>query len=150
MAVNKHHHKHNLLFDVVTCMDFLEHVSQPEVVLKEIARVLKPGGTFFFHTFNRNWLAWLVVIKGVEWFVKNTPKHLHILEMFIKPSELMKMMKPLGFKLRDLRGLRPQLNYSFLKMLFYGKVDDDFKFIWTRSTWMSYTGWAKKEEASLN
>ena len=132
-------------FEAVTCMDFLEHVSKPDVVLKEIARVLKPGGSFFFHTFNRNWLAWLLVIKGVEWFVKNTPKDLHILEMFIKPSELIQMMTPLDLKVQSLRGLRPQLNFSFFRMLIKKEVDDGFKFTWTTSTMMSYTGWAQKK-----
>ena len=131
-------------FDSVTCMDFLEHVSEPALVLKEIARVLKPGGSFFFHTFNRNWLAWLVVIKGVEWFVKNTPKDLHIIEMFIKPKELLAMIKPLGFEVKSLRGLRPTLNGAFLKLLFTREVADNFKFQWTQSTMMSYTGWAQK------
>ncbi|HEX4446697.1 MAG TPA: bifunctional 2-polyprenyl-6-hydroxyphenol methylase/3-demethylubiquinol 3-O-methyltransferase UbiG, partial [Polyangiaceae bacterium] len=59
-------------FDVVCAMDFLEHVEDPARVIAEAARVLAPGGLFFFHTFNRNWLSWLVIIKGVEWFVKNT------------------------------------------------------------------------------
>ena len=135
----------NQSYDIVTCMDFLEHVSRPDVVLKEISRVLKPGGMFFFHTFNRNWLAWLIVIKGVEWFVKNTPKDLHILEMFIKPNELINMMQPLGLQVKEIRGLRPKLNYPFFKTLFFREVDENFEFKWISSLWMSYTGWAKKE-----
>ena len=50
--------------------------------------MLAPGGRFFFHTFNRTWLAWLIVIKGVGWFVRNTPRDLHVLRLFVKPSEL--------------------------------------------------------------
>src|SRR6478752_4006725 len=78
-------------FDVVCAMDFLEHVEEPAAIVAEMARVLKPGGAFFFHTFNRNPLAWLVIIKGVEWFVKNTPRHMHVLRLFIKPRELEQM-----------------------------------------------------------
>src|SRR4051812_32132541 len=52
-------------FDVVCAMDFLEHVEDPERAIAEAARVLKPSGMFFFHTFNRNLLSWLVIIKGV-------------------------------------------------------------------------------------
>ena len=74
--------------DVVTCMDFLEHVDEPSRVVAEASRVLKPNGIFVFHTFNRNPLAHFIIIKGMEWFVKNTPKHLHVIELFVKPSEL--------------------------------------------------------------
>ncbi|QDE65942.1 hypothetical protein BHS09_02385 [Myxococcus xanthus] len=75
-------------FDVVTCMDFLEHVEEPARVVAEAARVLAPGGLFFFHTFNRNWLAGLIIIQAVEWFVPNKPDHLHVLRLFITPEEL--------------------------------------------------------------
>ena len=131
-------------FDVVTCMDFLEHVSEPLTVLNQIQRVLKPNGLFFFHTFNRNFLSWLMVIKGVEMFVKNTPDHLHVLSLFIKPEELREALENLGFTIKELRGLRPQFNSSFRKMLTSGLVDDNFKFKWSNSMLMSYTGWAQK------
>src|SRR5690606_17460525 len=75
-------------FDVITCLDFLEHVDRPHEVIREISRVLKPGGLFFFHTFNRNILSWLLIIKAVELLVKNTPKDMHVIDLFIKPSEL--------------------------------------------------------------
>ena len=78
----------NASFDVVCAMDFLEHVESPEHAIAEAARVLRPSGLFFFHTFNRNFLAWLVIIKGVEWFVRNTPPRLHVLRLFLKPAEV--------------------------------------------------------------
>jgi 2-polyprenyl-6-hydroxyphenyl methylase / 3-demethylubiquinone-9 3-methyltransferase len=131
-------------FEVVTCMDFLEHVSEPKTVLKEIQRVLKGRGLFFFHTFNRNYLSWLVVIKGVEWFVKNTPDHLHVLPMFIKPKELKADLDDLGLQIEDMRGLRPKLDSSFVKLIKSGIVDDNFSFQWTKSTLISYTGFARK------
>src|SRR6185437_5910452 len=55
-------------FDVVCAMDLLEHVDDPAQIVAEAARVLAPGGLFFFHTFNRTWLASLVVVRGVELF----------------------------------------------------------------------------------
>ena len=73
-------------FDIVTAMDFLEHVEDPQKAIAEFARVLRPGGIFFFHTFNRNILAWLIIIKLVEVVVKNTPKHMHILLLSMKPA----------------------------------------------------------------
>jgi 2-polyprenyl-6-hydroxyphenyl methylase / 3-demethylubiquinone-9 3-methyltransferase len=66
-------------FNVVCAMDFLEHVENPDQVARESARVLQPGGLFLFHTFNRNFLSWLVAIKGVEWLVLNTPSNMHCL-----------------------------------------------------------------------
>lgn len=134
----------NQSFEVVTCTDFLEHVSKPQLVLSEIERVLKPGGLFFFHTFNKNLLAWLIVIKGVEWFVKNTPKNLHVLGMFIKPEDLIRDLEDLHFSVKEVKGLRPRLNSSFWELLATGIVSDSFEFQWTRSTLMSYTGWAQK------
>ena len=60
-------------FDVICAMDFLEHVEMPEQIIRNSARLLRPNGLFFFHTFNRNLLSYVVVIKGVEWCVPNTP-----------------------------------------------------------------------------
>ena len=74
--------------EVITCLDFLEHVEDPQKVISECARVLKPGGLFFFHTFNKNILSWLLIIKAVEFFVKNIPKDMHVIDLFIKPQTL--------------------------------------------------------------
>jgi 2-polyprenyl-6-hydroxyphenyl methylase / 3-demethylubiquinone-9 3-methyltransferase len=133
-------------FDVVCAMDFLEHVDQPERVVAEVARVLRPGGSFFFHTFNRNWLAWLVVVKGVEWFVKNTPRDLHVARLFIKPEELRAMCVAQGLRLSILRGFMPIVaSRAFLRLLVTRTVSRDFGFRFTRSTRIGYTGMAFKE-----
>ncbi|MES3037613.1 MAG: bifunctional 2-polyprenyl-6-hydroxyphenol methylase/3-demethylubiquinol 3-O-methyltransferase UbiG [Bdellovibrionota bacterium] len=134
-------------FDVVTSTDFLEHVSDPQQVVKEISRVLKPGGIFFFHTFNKNRLAHLIVIKGVEWFVKNTPPKLHTYDMFISPRSLTKWLLEADFAKPYLRGCRPKLNTAFFKMLLTREVPENFKFKWTKSTMISYTGWTRKLNA---
>lgn len=132
-------------FETVTAMDFLEHVSDPQKVIAEVKRVLKPGGRFFFHTFNRNWLSHLIVIKGVEWFVKNTPKDLHVIELFIKPQELTEWLNESDFEIREMRGLRPVfLQKAFWKMLATGRVSPDFRFAWTPSLTLGYTGLAQK------
>ena len=81
---------------------------ESEVEFAEMARVLRPGGLLFFHTFNRSWLAWLVVIKGVEWFVRNTPKDMHVLHLFLKPSEVEAMCREHEVELRlDVPGFAP-------------------------------------------
>ncbi|HEY7544567.1 MAG TPA: bifunctional 2-polyprenyl-6-hydroxyphenol methylase/3-demethylubiquinol 3-O-methyltransferase UbiG [Blastocatellia bacterium] len=132
-------------FEVVCAMDFLEHVDEPRSVIKEIARVLKPRGRFFFHTFNRNLLSYLVIIKGVEWFVKNTPRDLHVLKYFIKPSELRAMCEENGLSLTSLRGFAPKINQrAFWRMLWTGVVEDDFEFEFKKSTLTGYTGLAIK------
>ncbi|MEW6127571.1 MAG: bifunctional 2-polyprenyl-6-hydroxyphenol methylase/3-demethylubiquinol 3-O-methyltransferase UbiG [Acidobacteriota bacterium] len=131
-------------FEVVCAMDFLEHV-EPRGIIQEIARVLKPEGLFFFHTFNRNFLSWLIVIKGVEWFVKNTPKNLHVLHLFIKPAELREICEANHLRIQFLKGFAPKLNQlAFWRMLLTRTVSDDFKFEFTNSTLTGYAGFAKK------
>jgi len=131
-------------FDVVCAMDFLEHVEEPGRVVAEIARVLAPAGLFFFHTFNRNFLAWLVVIKGVQWFVKNTPVDMHVLRLFLKPEEVFAMCQAHGLSRVRLLGSRPKIGTSFWRMLGTGKVADDFAFTFTSSTRLALTGIARK------
>lgn len=131
-------------FDVVTTLDFLEHVPTPADVVKECARVLKPGGVFFYHTFNRNPLSHLVVIKLVEWLVKNTPPHMHVIELFIKPSELVGFCENVGLNNHELIGLRPKLSTIPLKNVFSGIVPPELQFTTTNNLWLSYMGMAKK------
>ncbi|MBI1764475.1 MAG: 3-demethylubiquinone-9 3-O-methyltransferase [Acidobacteria bacterium] len=131
-------------FQAVCAMDFLEHVDDPRRVIAECARVLQPGGLFFFATFNRNPIAWLVAIKGVEWFVKNTPPRLHQLRCFIKPAELRGMCADNGLRVAELRGSVPKLTRAFWRMLLTGEVSDEFAFQFSRSTLTGYLGMAVK------
>jgi 2-polyprenyl-6-hydroxyphenyl methylase/3-demethylubiquinone-9 3-methyltransferase len=132
-------------FDAVCAMDFLEHVEEPGRVVREAARVLRPGGLFFFHTFNRNPLAWLVVIKGVEWFVRNTPPNLHVLRLFVKPEELRHICEGAELRPLELQGSAPVvLARAFFRMLLTGRVGADFCFRFTRSTHIAYIGCAER------
>jgi 2-polyprenyl-6-hydroxyphenyl methylase/3-demethylubiquinone-9 3-methyltransferase len=132
-------------FDVVCAMDFLEHIDEPAAAIAEAARVLVPGGVFFFHTFNRNWLAWLVIIKGVEWFVRNVPRDLHVLRLFLKPDEVRAMCDASDLTVSEVRGFEPTIwSWAFFRMLGTGRVPDDFTFHFTRSTRIAYTGLATK------
>lgn len=135
----------NQSFDVVTCMDFLEHVEDPARVIEEISRVLKEGGLFFFHTFNRNPLSHLVVIKLVEWILEKTPENLHISRLFIKPEELVEKCRSKMLKTVDLRGMRPMIGRALAKSILKRRVDEEFSFIFTRSLAISYAGFAEKE-----
>jgi len=135
----------NESFDAVCAMDFLEHVEDPARVVAEVARVVRPGGLFLFHTFNRNLLAWLVVIKGVEWFVKNTPKDMHVLRLFIRPAELRRMCETSGLKVVALHGSAPVVgSLAFWKMLATRVVPRDFRFRFAKSTRIAYTGYAER------
>jgi 2-polyprenyl-6-hydroxyphenyl methylase/3-demethylubiquinone-9 3-methyltransferase len=132
-------------FDVVCMMDFLEHVEDRDGVVAEAARVLRPGGWLFFHTFNRTPLSWLVAIKGVAWAVKNTPKRMHVYRLFLKPAELEAICARHRLAIEQLRGLRPRVfTWAFLRLLITARVSDGFQFQFTGSTRVGYCGRARK------
>jgi len=132
-------------FDVVSLMDFLEHIPNPQDAIREAARILAPGGLIFYHTFNRNPFSWLIAIKGVEWFVKNTPPKMHILKWFIKPRELRNYLEEANLTFCEELGSRPVLNGAFFRMLVTGRVGSEFRFTRTDRLWMGYLGFAQKK-----
>lgn len=134
----------NESFDVVTALDFLEHVDRPANAIKEFSRVLKPNGLFIFHTFNRNILSYLIIIKFVEWFVKNTPKNMHVINLFIKPTELSRMNAEVGLITQDMVGIKPVFSSITFKSLFSGVVPKSLVFKLTPSLLLSYMGYAVK------
>jgi 2-polyprenyl-6-hydroxyphenyl methylase/3-demethylubiquinone-9 3-methyltransferase len=139
------------MFDVVCAMDVLEHVEDPARLILEASRVLKPNGLFFFHTFNRNFLSYLLVIKGVEWFVPNTPKNMHVYPLFIKPDELKKLCLAQDLHVVKMEGFAPKIfTKATLKMLFQRKVPSDFSFCFSKSLATGYCGWAQKGDVSCN
>ena len=132
-------------FDAVAAMDILEHVEHPDELIREASRVLRPGGLFFFHTFNRTLASWLTAKKALEWFVKNTPKNIHIYRLFIRPEELREMLISNGLELVEMRGLKPDLlQLPLWKMLVTGHVDPAFRFSFSRSLSTGYCGFAQK------
>jgi 2-polyprenyl-6-hydroxyphenyl methylase/3-demethylubiquinone-9 3-methyltransferase len=132
-------------FDVVCAMDFLEHVEEPAGIVREISRVLKPGGLFFFHTFNRNFLSYLLVIKCVEWLVPNVPRNMHVYPLFIKPDELKRMCSDCGLEVRSIQGLIPDFRRSsFWKSLLRRRVLPDFRFTFTKGLKVGYLGYARR------
>ena len=136
-------------FDAVCAMDLLEHVEEPSQVIAEAARVLKPGGLFFFHTFNRNWLSWLIVIKGVEWCVPNTPRDLHVLDLFIKPKELKNWCLQHEIQVQCMKGLIPKLSWAFWRSFARRKVDEKVAFRFSTSLKTGYLGFGIKEIESI-
>ena len=135
-------------FDVVCQMDFLEHVDDPARAVSEASRVLKPGGLYFFHTFNRNWLANFVIIKLTEWFVPGTPKDMHVLHLFIKPEELESYCESNGMNVEHWSGIRPKLiSKPGLGILFNRRVSPDFEFTLSKSLRLAYLGIARKHHS---
>ncbi len=132
-------------FDVVCAMDILEHVENPSQLLHEAARVLRSGGLFFFHTFNRNPLSYVIIIKGVDWFVQNAPKNMHVYNLFIKPDELKSLCSSEQLEIEHMQGFVPNVwSWPFWKMLCTRKIPSDYSFSFTKSLSTGYCGYARK------
>jgi 2-polyprenyl-6-hydroxyphenyl methylase/3-demethylubiquinone-9 3-methyltransferase len=92
-------------FDVVTCMEMLEHVPDPEAVVAACARLVKPGGRVFFSTLNRNPKSYLFAVIGAEYVLNMLPKGTHDYRKFIKPSELSAWCRVAGLDVVSLTGM---------------------------------------------
>jgi len=92
-------------FDVVTCMEMLEHVPDPGAIIAACHRLLKPGGQLFLSTVNRTPAAFAVAIVGAEYVARLLPKGTHHYQDFIKPAELGKWLREADFNLRDVSGM---------------------------------------------
>jgi 2-polyprenyl-6-hydroxyphenyl methylase/3-demethylubiquinone-9 3-methyltransferase len=92
-------------FDVVTCMEMLEHVPEPASIIRSVAALLKPGGHGFFSTLNRTPLAFALGIVGAEHIARLLPRGTHRYDRFIKPSELSAWLRDAGFVVQDIVGL---------------------------------------------
>ncbi len=92
-------------YDVVTCMEMLEHVPDPASIINACSQLVKPDGHVFFSTLNRNPKSYLFAIIGAEYILKMLPKGTHDFEKFIKPSELDRWIREAGLSSRDITGL---------------------------------------------
>ncbi|MDF0376983.1 bifunctional 2-polyprenyl-6-hydroxyphenol methylase/3-demethylubiquinol 3-O-methyltransferase UbiG [Methylophilus sp. YYY-1] len=92
-------------FDVVTCMEMLEHVPDPSSVVRACAALVKPGGQLFFSTLNRNAKAYLMAVVGAEYVLNLLPKGTHDYSKFIKPSELASWLRQSGLELQHQTGV---------------------------------------------
>ena len=93
-------------FDVVTCMEMLEHVPDPGSIIQACATLVKPGGWVFFSTLNRNPKSFLFAIVGAEYILRMLPKGTHSYESFIKPSELTAAARRAGLAVHELMGMQ--------------------------------------------
>jgi 2-polyprenyl-6-hydroxyphenyl methylase/3-demethylubiquinone-9 3-methyltransferase len=142
-------------FDVVLCCDVLEHVQDLPAVVSEISRVLKNGGVFIYDTFNRTYMSKISAIKILQewkrWAIM--PPDLHVWEMFIRPSEIMDLLKENNLEWKEHRGLKP--NISYLRMLrilhqraigklTYEEFGKNFRMVESSGTQIMYMGYAVK------
>ena len=98
-------HESPASFDVVTCMEMLEHVPDPASTIRACASLVKPGGKVFFSTLNRNLKAYLLAVVGAEYVLNLLPKGTHEYAKFIKPSELSRYVRDAGLDVEELRGM---------------------------------------------
>ena len=92
-------------YDLVTCMEMLEHVSEPQLVIEHCTRLLKPGGYLFLSTINRTLQAYASVIIAAEYILGLLPRQTHDYEKFIKPSELAAMVRKEGLETIGMAGM---------------------------------------------
>jgi len=92
-------------FDVVTCMEMLEHVPDPAAIVRACATLVKPGGRVFFSTINRNPKAYLFAVLGAEYLLRLLPRGTHDYERFITPSELARFARAAGLDVDATTGL---------------------------------------------
>lgn len=97
--------KHQNAFDVVTCLEMLEHVPDPSSVVSACAKMVKPGGHVFFSTINRNPKAFLFAIIGAEYVLRLLPRGTHEYAKFIRPSELVNWSRESNLQVNQMTGL---------------------------------------------
>lgn len=97
--------QHTGQFDVVTCMEMLEHVPDPASIVQACSQMVKPGGWVFFSTLNRNPKSFLFAIVGAEYVLRLLPKGTHSYEKFIKPSELSRAVRQSGLTVMQMAGM---------------------------------------------
>ena len=103
-------------YDVITCMEMLEHVPNPRSIVQACAKLAKPGATLFFSTLNRNAKSYVMAILGAEYILKMLPKCTHDYSKFINPSELAEYVRENGLELIDMMGLHytPIVDHYYL------------------------------------
>ena len=112
-------------FDVVTCMEMLEHVPDPASIVRAASMLVKPGGHVFFSTLNRNPKAWLFAVVGAEYLLRMLPKGTHDYAKFITPAELSQYIRNAGLQVEGFKGL----GYNPLTRMYSLNDDTDVNYM---------------------
>lgn len=112
-------------WDVVTCLEMLEHVPDPDSVVGACARLARPGGLVFFSTINRNPKAYVQAILGAEYLLGMLPRGTHDFARFLKPSELSRMLRAHGLELVEITGM----HYNPLSRIYSLGGDTDVNYL---------------------
>ena len=112
-------------FDVVTCMEMLEHVPDPASVVRAAATLVKPGGKVFFSTLNRNAKSYLFAVVGAEYILRMLPRGTHDYAKFITPAELSQFVRSAGLQVDGLKGL----TYNPLTRIYSLNNDTDVNYM---------------------
>jgi len=112
-------------FDIVTCMEMLEHVPDPDSVIASCAKLVKPGGWVFLSTLNRNPKSYLFAVIGAEYVLNMLPRGTHDYAKFVKPSELAQSCRNAGLEVHDLTGM----SYNPLSKIYALGKDTDVNYM---------------------
>ena len=112
-------------FDVITCMEMLEHVDDKEAIIKEIARIIKPDGVVFLSTLNRTSASYLLGVIAAEYLLHLLPKGTHDYKKFIRPSELSLLLYKYGLEIVDIAGIK----YNVISKSFYVSKSVDINYM---------------------
>ena len=123
-TVEAHAEQHTGQYDIVTCMEMLEHVPDPASIIYSCAKLVKPNGHIFFSTINRNAKAWFMMIVGAEYIARMVPKGTHDADKFIRPSELINWINQADLQEKDIIGLHYNPLFDSFKLV--PKVDVNY------------------------
>ncbi len=112
-------------FDIITCMEMLEHVPDPQYIISNISKMLDKDGIAFFSTFNRTKLSYLLGIVAAEYILNMLPKGTHSHSKFIKPSELSEMLRVANLEIVSIAGLK----YNPISKAFYLSTQVDVSYM---------------------
>ena len=112
-------------YDVLTCMELVEHVPDPEKLIKDCFKITNRKADLFFSTLNRNIISYIIAIIGAEYILSILPKGTHKYEKFIKPSEFSKILRSNDLIVEDIKGI----SFNLLSNKFFESNNTDINYI---------------------